>query len=136
MSGDFFQTINGPNVAKFRNSAGVESTVPFQTKIIEIGDWNMNFSGSGIQSVTINHGLGDKDLIKSVDVYIRGDAGTTNWYSFLGRANTSGVVDASISGVNNTTIGLSLTNSSQFDSSVFDSTSYNRGWIIVEYIPA
>ena len=94
-------------------------------KIIEIGDWNMDTTSGKI----INHGL-SISKIRSVKVVIRNDAG-----SGLFPIEVSS--DGTISGTWNldaTQIAPVRFSGKFFDSADFDATSYNRGWITIEYV--
>jgi hypothetical protein len=103
--------------------------------VVEIGDWNMDSTFD----VSVNHGLADHKKIRSINVIIRDDA-DTNYYN-LNAALSSGSAPSGVSGqvgiVSSTTIQLTRTSSANdgwFDSTAFDSTSYNRGWITIGYV--
>lgn len=95
-----------------------------KTAIIEIGDWNMDTLGQ----VTIPHGLTISSYqdIKSVSVMIRND--DDNKLTDLTSQN-GGVVDATA-----TDIILQRTGAGLFDSPFYDATSYNRGFITIQYV--
>lgn len=97
-----------------------------KTKVLDIGDWNMD------TTVTKNvaHGLTFAN-IRSIRVLIRNDANTAR-YSFT---------DINVGGTTYQAVTADATNISMFretggiyDSANYDSTSYNRGWIIIEYV--
>lgn len=130
-----------------RDTAAADSAVitndgaKLRTKVVEIGDWNMN-STSG---VNIAHGLPDVTKIRSVSVIIRSD-GSTIVYDFLsspGVDQPSTALNISkrsgtIAEINSTNIELDQkqddgSSSSFFDGTGFDSTSFNRGWITIVY---
>lgn len=94
-------------------------------KILEIGDWNMDTTGS----VNVNHGLTEgKKYIVSCDVFIRDDTST-----FMNRCpvlNNDCYIDA----ITNTFIGLTRTAGGTFDNNSYDATTFNRGWIILWYV--
>lgn len=102
---------------------------PMLRKIIEIGDWNMDST----EAVEVAHGL-TNSKIRKISVMIRGD-----------NANNVHPLDAWFSGVHlggffilqstPTVVSLVRTAGGIFDSESFDSTSYNRGWIVIEYLP-
>jgi len=101
---------------------------------VEIGDWNMDSTGS----VKVNHGLEYSDTWKGTRdtaIVIRNDADTT--YYDGGRTNTGAAemaqVSVAVSGITNKKVVLIRKTSGNFDSSDFDSTSYNRGWVTVWY---
>lgn len=96
-----------------------------KTKVIDIGDWNMDTTAT----VSVAHGL-TWTSIRKISVIIRDDVpdyyydfpsyfdGTT--WEYVRADSTNIILQRSTSGV--------------FDSVVYDSTSYNRGWIIITYI--
>lgn len=90
-------------------------------KFIDIGDWNMDTTGT----VQAAHGLTYAD-IKYTEVSIRDDPDST-----LYDINAGGYAYA-----NATNVVMVRTASGIFDSASFDSTSYNRGYIIVWYMPS
>ncbi len=95
-------------------------------KIIDIGDWNMVSTGS----VTKTHGL-NFTKIRNIQVMIRDDSGTVIWPldTFLVESAGSYAMDSGAILLTRTATGLFYTTGS------FISTSYNRGWIIIEYLP-
>lgn len=96
------------------------------TVIVEIGDWNMDSTAN----VDIAHGQTYAN-IRRVSVIIRDDADTYR-YSFCNFFD--GTVDIGVSWYNSTNVRIFRLASGTFDSTDFDSTSYNRGWIIIEHI--
>jgi len=95
-------------------------------KLIEIGDWDMDAT----TSVQIVHGL-TYDKIVGCQVLIRNDANNSKLP--IPYTNPTGSTLEAIIEVKSTTIDLARSNGGFFDSTDWDSTSYNRGWIIVEY---
>lgn len=89
------------------------------TKIVDIGDWNMDANDTKI----IAHGV-DFETIRGVDVIIR-----NNTASVLVPLSRSGTVEL----INSTNITLGRITSGFFDIVDFNSTSYNRGWIKITY---
>lgn len=95
--------------------------VQLLTKILEIGDWNMDSFGA---SSLIIHGI-TLAKIRSVTAIIRNDADTVyNSLEGLGEGGSSAVTS---------TIQLTRLAAGAFDTTDYDSTSYNRGWITVTY---
>lgn len=95
-------------------------------KVIDIGDWNMDTT----TSVSIPHGLTYSKIIGISSVIIRNDAnslpkpldydlgsGAAGHYSY-----------------SSTDVILTRHVGDEFDSTNYDSTSFNRGWIIIDYI--
>jgi hypothetical protein len=91
---------------------------------IEIGDWNMDTT----LSVQPTHGV-TVDDIRSVKAVIRNDPGTVT-YVLNGSPNTG---EAYIASIGATSLTLGRRTTGFFDNTTFDSTSYNRGWITIEY---
>lgn len=105
---------------------GIDGGAALHTKIIEIGDWNMDSTGD----VSVAHGLTFGN-IRSIQVLIRNDANQQMYpidFNFLSTA------DAGYYFVNDTNISLTRTPGGTFDSTSFDSTSYNRGWVTITYV--
>mgnify|MGYP003124179993 FL=1 len=100
---------------------------------VEIGDWNMDSTGF----VKVNHGLEYSDTWKgtrNTAFTIRNDADTVYFgdnHSNSGTHMTA--VDVAVSGITNKKVVLIRKTGGSFDSSDFDSTSYNRGWVTVWY---
>jgi len=113
----------------YRTSAGVESVIPrLKTKIIEIGDWNMDATSQ----VDVNHGIGaDFIKIRVTSVVIINDA--SNSISTLYLTDTLGGMDGGVVFIDSTKIRLFRVTGGSYDSTSFDSTSFNRGWVTIEY---
>ena len=92
------------------------------TKILEIGDWNMDST----LLVQVAHGV-TLSKIRTISVLIREDS-NTNYHDFAARDE-----GASYAFADATYITLSRKNAGVFDSTSYDSTSYNRGWITIQY---
>ncbi len=103
-------------------------SVGFKRKIVNIGDWDMDAS----TSVTVAHGL-TLSKIRNVAVMIVDDAGTTN-YLLPAISSVDGIAQAFILGTSGTDITLGRLGSGGFDNTSFNATSYNRGWVVIEYI--
>lgn len=101
------------------------------TAVFEIGDWDMDANASG----GISHTITDHTKIKSVVVTIRADAGETDSiFYFLSYLDASEVLEGGgVSAITSNQIALWRMTGGTFDSTVFDQTSYNRGWITMEY---
>ena len=106
------------------------SGIVLKTKVIEIGDWDMDSDSSK----SILHGL-DLTKIRSVNGIIRNDADTLYF--------TVSTEPSFASDITNVPVLLQVTNSTEiiitrrtdymFDTTSYDSTSYNRGWITILY---
>lgn len=102
-----------------------------KTKVIEIGDWNM----VSTSSVSIAHGISDYRNIRSVNVIIRADSGGSNVVVPLNNFNFStGNMSGGVYLVDSTDVNLRRKSGETFDDADFNSTSYNRGWITIQYI--
>lgn len=123
---------SGYVVADKQRETGAASGV-LNTKIIEIGDWNMDSTAS----VAKAHGLTYEKII-SVRVTIREDSGAScvrqPMFPFFCNNTTGGYESAGYLTYDSTNIYLFRTDAGGYNNPVFDSTSYNRGWIIIEYI--
>jgi hypothetical protein len=89
-------------------------------KKIDIGDWNMDSTISAI----ITHGL-DFSKIIDVKVLIRSDVGDTIYIMPMNGIET--IVCSS------TDVNITRVTAGYFDNTFFDATSFNRGYITIEY---
>ncbi len=101
--------------------------------VVEIGDWNMDSSSTK----TVSHGIADFKTIREISVVVRNDADTL-YTNFLSTGTTSGAMCGFLStaGITGSTIlleRLSTVFSGIYDSTDYDSTGYNRGWITIKY---
>lgn len=99
-----------------------------KVKVIDIGDWNMNFSVDGSQTKNVAHGLTDTD-IRAVNVTIRKDVedGTKTDFS-------SCIYEDGYIAWGNTFVYLKIdTTAATYDNEYWNATSYNRGWITILY---
>jgi len=113
-------------IKAYTGIALTDPTAGLQTKIIEIGDWNMDTT-TGLNK---NHGLTLGD-IRSISVIIIDDTGAASIpldYD-LGGTGASGNYLAT-----STQIQLLRTTGGVFDNAGYNSTSYNRGWITIQYV--
>jgi hypothetical protein len=98
-------------------------------KIIEIGDWDMN----SFTDIGVEHGMADTSKIRSISALIRNNAGTV--MKPLNSVKTAtGELNGGVVGRNGIFIDLTRVVGGVFDSTDYDSTSYNRGWIVIEYV--
>jgi len=88
----------------------------------ETGDWNMVSTGT----LNVNHGL-LLATVRTLNTMIRNDAGTL--FSAL---NFTGFF-SNYEEILSTYVRLIREAGSTFDSTDYDATSYNRGWITIEY---
>jgi hypothetical protein len=107
-------------------TSGVKTDGTFlKTKVIEIGDWNMDTTSS----VAVAHGLTLAD-IRTVTVIIRDDS-EAFLYSFFGSVSSS--YARGTYQVESANITLQRVTNGLFDSPFYNSTSFNRGWITIMY---
>lgn len=107
-----------------KSSDGIGVTIP-RSKLVEIGDWDMDATASKY----VAHGLDVTKIIGAIAI-VRHDTDTQRFT--LG--NNPGTDDGYISGLNTTYVILERVASGDFDSTNFDSTGYNRGWVVLFYL--
>jgi len=121
---------------------GTDYNVQWSTKpaytiptFVNSGVWNMISDGT----ITVAHGIADITKIRSVDVIIRDDAGTT-YYDLFNSPNS--VNNSRVSGrlvsIDTTNISIARTNSADggiFDNGSFNDGVINRGVITINCIP-
>lgn len=96
-------------------------------KVIEIGNWNMDSTGS----VQVTHGLDIAD-IRKVTAFIRNDS--DNFNQDFAMYDASATSDHVIN-VNTTVVWLFRGTDSFFDSASYTTVGgYNRGWITISYV--
>lgn len=100
-----------------------------RTKVVEIGDWNMDADNT----VLVAHGL-TLSKIRTVKAMIRNDANSVH-YDLL-TTDGSGNFAAGYDFISSSDVSLRRTFGGFFDGTSFNSTSYNRGWVIIQYDPS
>jgi len=118
--------LDDETAAAARTTLGAAAHV-LNTKVIDIGDWNMDITGS----VTIAHDLADIDNIRSVSVIIRHDNGTLIYD--IGQATISTSPAGAIQAIGAGGVTVSRQAGGFFDTTNFDATSFNRGWLTIQY---
>ena len=96
-----------------------------KTKIIDIGDWNMDTT----IDLQVSHGLTQAN-IRVVAVLIRDDADAI--YTMFPAEETFGSTNEQIN-VTSSDIDMDRATSGGFDNTGYNSTSFNRGWITIWY---
>lgn len=96
-------------------------------KVVNIGDWNMD-STTGLQ---VAHGL-TQSKIRQISALIRQD--DDSFLYILGGTSTTGSIQGRIY-AGSTEIYMERSTGGSFDGTNFDSTSFNRGWITIWYVP-
>lgn len=106
-------------------------TVPgsqLKTKVVEIGDWDMDTD----TSINVAHGIADYTKIRAIDVIVRKDTPGVAGYNKL-ESIDSGGLNGGIFGINTTNLTLYRSVGGTFDDPTYSTTSYNRGWITITY---
>lgn len=124
ITGSLNQTVYVPSLS-FGNEG-----VKWKFIELEIGDWNMDTTGS----ITLAHSLSntERKTIRQLSLIIRDDLDSTYYNTTDG---TSATVNASIDSIDINNLNLSRLASGIFDSTDFDSTGYNRGFVTFWYQP-
>ena len=107
-------------------NGSVLSTLVLNTKILEIGDWDMDAT----TGVTVAHGLTLANIME-ISAVIRTDAATAH-ISFIDDDALAGGVNALWADA--TLIHINRTTGGRYDSTAYNQTSFNRGFIVVKYI--
>ena len=115
-------TVDGIDIATTIGSTNVK----LNTEVIDIGDWNMDSTSA----IFVAHGL-TLSTIRSIQCIIRNDAATV-FSNLAADWSTAGTSGTEIS-ANSTNVELVRQNAGPFDNSNYNSTSYNRGWITIQY---
>lgn len=127
---DFDTTLNVDGIADFLVGFRTQNTGPtIRIKVIDIGDWNMDTTST----VNVNHTIADSTKILFVAAKIVGDVGSGVADTQLGTTDASGVVEGCVSGWTSSQINLFRRTGSNFDTALYDATSYNRGRITIVY---
>lgn len=117
-----------PNLrsANAGNADNADAVGGFKTKVIAIGDWNMDSTGT----LNVAHGL-TLSKIRDVGVMIITDGSA--FIIPLVVVDGLGAVQGSISQVNATEVRLYRIPSGLFDGTAYNATGFNRGWITITY---
>lgn len=115
-------------------SINIDNNTSQNRKIVNIGDWNMDAN----VGVDIAHGL-DASRIRTVSVFILADVGSSydssNKFKLdFADPNDSFIPQGCVRGVTDTVVKLSRKDGGAFDNGAFDSTSYNRGYIVIDFV--
>jgi len=97
----------------------------FQSKVVEIGDWNMDTTAV----VNVAHGLTFAN-IRGVSILVRKDVGNYGYPIDYGAPDPYGNYTVLTDYIQMTRIEGAF-----FDSADFDETPFNRGWIVIWYVP-
>lgn len=97
---------------------------------ITIGDWDMDAT----LSVSVAHGLADITKIRCINIIIRNDNDTVLSPIDRTDATTFDGVQGGVFGIDTTEIVIGRKLLGSFDTTNYDSTSYNRGWVTIGYV--
>lgn len=104
-----------------------------KTKVIEIGDWDLDDGGAAVSGISVTHGLSDWKKIRNITLLIRNDDDTERVFP-LKADQSSGksfqVFEILLNTSNGSAISITLNGGHGAD---WDSTNYNRGWLTIEY---
>lgn len=96
-------------------------------KVIEIGDWDMDASNL----TAVAHGI-TSTKIRTVTTLIRNDANTL-FHPLMFVTGSEGSLNRGEL-IESTNITLYRDDGGQFNNANYNSTSYNRGWVTIQYI--
>lgn len=108
----------------------VDGTDKLRRLIIDIGDWDMDST----TNLNVAHTIADFTKIRSIEAFVRNDADTAYYPLAKIDAGGTGNIQGGVSVWDSTNVTLSRLASGNFDSADFNSTGYNRGFIVIEYI--
>lgn len=132
----YLQTIGSGanrNLRISSNGTGRVSVDGISKVIIPINDWDMT-TATGTSFCNVPHGITTPfGRIMSVRAWIRDDGGTTPQRP-LDWSNPSTGVSAGTLEIDGVNVVLRRTSGGDFDNSSYNSTSFNRGWVTIEYI--
>jgi hypothetical protein len=115
-----------PTLTRGAIAQGKDVTAAINRKIVNIGDWNM----VSTNSVNVAHGL-TFTKIRNVSVLIIDDAASQ--ISPLNTIQPAGTVSG-FWYANSTNVVIYKWANAAFDNTNYDSTSYNRGWVLIDYV--
>lgn len=110
-----------------RRYVPIAASVKLRTKIIEIGDWDMDTDGNK----NVTHGLPDFKKIREVSVVVRNDADDT--YYTLPYSASAGTAGGGVNLISSTIVNIARVTGGAFDTTDFNATTYNRGWVTITY---
>lgn len=110
------------------DAAAASAATLLNTKVLEIGNWDMNESVGGTQQI-IAHGISLASKIRTISVVIRNDS-LSAYYPFASSSQlTTGGNMVTYDG---TSVYLRNTVGNAFDNTGFDNVT-NRGWVTIQY---
>ena len=128
-AGNITENMSFANFLTWLNNNLTFPAATFNTEIIDIGDWDMDTD----TGVSVAHGLVDFKKIRRISVVIRPDADS----AIIG-LESANITDAkprgAITSTDATDVNLFRETGGGFDNALFSATSFNRGWIVIDYI--
>lgn len=100
------------------------------TAIVPIGDWDMDANVSKL----VPHGLTDIK-IRTVDVIIINDAGDRYWPLNKVSLVDGSTIQGGVGQISSVNVNLIRLGSGDYDSNSYDSTPFNRGFLIIRHVP-
>lgn len=139
LDGEGAETIGGQTIRTIQHQNGVMIVVcdgtnweilegEFQRAVFDIGDWNMDSAAS----VTVSLGIA-VEQIRSAQVIIRADDAILHYHVPRGMPATQNEVDINVLTTSGDTINIQRLTAGGFDSTFFNATSFNRGWVSIQY---
>jgi hypothetical protein len=111
----------------------VTTANPLTTKTVDLGDWDMDAT----VTLTVAHGLSVTEwkTVRKLSCIVRDDLDVN--YDDIQRIENelTGLLCGGFSGFDSTNIYLKRYTTGTFDSTAYNATSYNRGWLTFEYTP-
>lgn len=98
------------------------------TKIVDIGDWNMQANATK----NVAHGV-NVELIRDVKAMIFSDTGSTEIFPLDSYNAVTFNIDGGVCYIDPIHVELRRRPSGYFDTADFNATSYNRGFILITY---
>lgn len=127
-------TATADNATYVESLMNEDSGIILRKKIINIGDWDMVTD----DIISVTHGLSATEwkTIRNICAVVRND-NDDEYFDLSSRdsSGSGGSSNGSTQGFDSLDIRLLRAINGRFNNILFDSTSYNRGWINFEYTP-
>ena len=109
-----------------------DSGIVLRKTIIDIGDWDMDAT----TTINVAHGLSATEwkTVRSMSGFIRNDADTVYYPITMANGNTF-AADVGFGYIDSTNVNFTRLGGGAFDNTSYDQTSFNRGWVTLEYTP-
>lgn len=123
---DVVMTFGGERINGIPRRLQDVGSVPYGTKIVSIGDWNMDLDTTKI----VLHGTILNNII-GVRAIIRDDGNVEKYRDASISMPTQETHDFYIGRIGTSGVELWRRAGGYFDSTNFDATGYNRGWLVI-----